>query len=137
MRYRNFFYQIKENFPIYLLQKTFIQIVFLFILGAMGFYGVNLIRNVPEATAINFAAFSEFSDDEPVEERDDGELSDKININTASKDILMQLPNIGEKKAEDIIQRRADQSFETIEEIMDVKGIGEKTFEKLADLITV
>lgn len=61
----------------------------------------------------------------------------KININIATKDELMQLPNVGEKTAESIIQYREKSQFNTIEDIMNVTGVGEKTFESLKDLISV
>ncbi|MGY3749149.1 helix-hairpin-helix domain-containing protein [Vagococcus acidifermentans] len=62
----------------------------------------------------------------------------KVNINTADSAALQQLNGIGEKKAEKIIQYREQHgSFKNIEELMDVSGIGEKTFESLKDLITI
>lgn len=61
-----------------------------------------------------------------------------ININTASTELLCQLPGIGPKTAEKIIQYRESQGrFRSIEEIMNVKGIGPKKFEQIKDLITV
>lgn len=61
-----------------------------------------------------------------------------VNINTASLEELMTLPNIGPKKAEAIIQFRQEHgSFTMIEDIMGVSGIGVKTFENLQELITV
>ncbi|UUX34291.1 helix-hairpin-helix domain-containing protein [Fundicoccus culcitae] len=61
-----------------------------------------------------------------------------ININSASQIELESLPNIGPKKAEAIIQYRTQNgSFQTIEEILNVSGIGSKTFEQLQDLIKV
>lgn len=60
-----------------------------------------------------------------------------ININTADEATLMLLKGIGEAKAKAIIEHRAMQPFETIEDIMKVSGIGEKTFENIKDRITV
>lgn len=52
-----------------------------------------------------------------------------VNINTADETTLMMLKGIGEVKARAIIEYRQEQPFETIEDIMNVSGIGEKTFE--------
>lgn len=61
----------------------------------------------------------------------------KININTANKEELMTLPNIGDKRAQAIIEYRDTKKFETIEEIKNVTGIGEKFYQAMQDLITV
>ena len=61
----------------------------------------------------------------------------KVNINTANKDELMTLPNIGEKRAQAILDYRQEKRFEKIEDIKNVSGIGEKFFEAMKDLITV
>ncbi|MFW6140266.1 MAG: ComEA family DNA-binding protein [Acidobacteriota bacterium] len=62
----------------------------------------------------------------------------KININTASQAELQKLPRIGEVVAQRIIEfREKNGKFKKIEELMKVRGIGEKTFENLKDLITV
>ena len=63
--------------------------------------------------------------------------SNKININQASKEELMTLPNVGEKRAEAIIEYRNVNKFESIEDIKNVTGIGNKFFEAMKDLITV
>lgn len=66
------------------------------------------------------------------------EASGLININTASKETLMNLPGIGDVKASQIITYRTDvHLFQNIEEITAVSGIGDKTFEKIKQLITV
>ena len=66
------------------------------------------------------------------------ENEDKININTASLDELMALDGVGEKKAQAIIDYRYENGrFNSIEELTNVSGIGEKTFEKNKDRITV
>ena len=60
------------------------------------------------------------------------------NINLATKIELLNLPGIGETYAERIIQHREENGpFETIEDIMEVKGIGESKFNDLKDKITV
>lgn len=61
-----------------------------------------------------------------------------INLNTATVDELQTLPGIGKSKAEAIIAHRTQNgSFQTIEALQEVKGIGAKSFEALAPLITV
>lgn len=63
---------------------------------------------------------------------------DKININTASAEELDKLPNIGPARAADIISyREQNGGFKSIEEIKNIKGIGDKYFEDMKDLITV
>jgi competence protein ComEA len=66
------------------------------------------------------------------------EVSGKININTAAKEILITLPGIGEAKADSIIAYRTEHGgFSTIEEIMEIPGIKEAVFSKIKELITV
>lgn len=68
-----------------------------------------------------------------------GEMPKKpINLNTATATELMQLPHVGAKTAERIIAfRKQNGSFKRVEEIMNVKGIGEKTFAKLKPFLTL
>ena len=59
-----------------------------------------------------------------------------LNLNTATLEQLETLPGIGRKTAERILEYRAKSgSFKRIEELMNVKGIGEKSFLKLKPLI--
>jgi competence protein ComEA len=61
-----------------------------------------------------------------------------ININTASISELDQLPGIGETRAQDIIiYRDIHGPFEKIEDLMNVPGIGESTFNNIKDYITI
>lgn len=57
-----------------------------------------------------------------------------VNLNTASREELEALPEIGPVKAEAIIEARP---FSSIEDVMRVKGIKEATFEAIKDQITV
>ena len=62
----------------------------------------------------------------------------KINVNTADKAALMTLKGIGESRAEDIIRyREQNGGFQKIEDIMNVSGIKDASFEKIRDDITV
>ena len=61
-----------------------------------------------------------------------------VNLNTATVSQIATLPGIGEKAAQRIIEyREKNGGFKKIEELMNVKGIGEKSFLKLKPLITV
>ena len=64
--------------------------------------------------------------------------SELININTAPASELVKLKGIGEVKAAAIVEyRRINGNFKTVQDIMNVSGIGEKTFEKIRGQITV
>ena len=68
----------------------------------------------------------------------DAEHSAKVNINTATVEELMSLKGIGEKKAESIVKYREEiGSFATIDELKGVKGIGDKIFNKIKDHIAI
>ncbi|MCP4349050.1 MAG: helix-hairpin-helix domain-containing protein [Desulfobacterales bacterium] len=63
---------------------------------------------------------------------------EKININKASEEELQQLKMIGEVIAKRIVEyRKENGSFESPEDIMNVKGIGNKVFEQNKDRIVV
>lgn len=59
-----------------------------------------------------------------------------ININKADVDMLMMLDGIGEVMAQRIIDYRTEHgAFESVEDLLEVKGIGEKTLEKMKPMI--
>ncbi len=61
-----------------------------------------------------------------------------ININTASAEELMELPRVGEVTAARIIAWREENGpFAEIEELLNVQGIGERTFERIRPHVTV
>lgn len=78
-------------------------------------------------------ATSENSDNASAEQT----LNGKININTASETELMELPGVGAAIASRIVEYRGGSRFRTIEDLKNVSGIGDKTFEKMKDLIQI
>lgn len=62
-----------------------------------------------------------------------------ININTADKEMLMTgITGIGEKRAEAIIAYRKEKGpFNSVDELLNVKGVGEATLDKNRDHLTV
>lgn len=64
--------------------------------------------------------------------------SNKININRATASELTALPGIGDVRANQIVAHREKHGyFTSIEQIMDVSGIGENTFNNIAEKITI
>ena len=61
----------------------------------------------------------------------------KIDLNTATMEQLHSLKGIGHKKAVAILEYRKEHKFIKIEDIMKVKGIGKKMFEKIKSEIEV
>lgn len=66
------------------------------------------------------------------------DMQGKININSATATELESLSDIGSVRAADIIEYREENgNFSRIEDIMQVSGIGEKTFAEIKEWITV
>lgn len=71
-------------------------------------------------------------------ERENNSVNGKININTATKEDLLKIKFIGDKKADAIIEyRKENGDFNTVEELKKVPGIGEKIYQKIKDKIEV
>lgn len=60
-----------------------------------------------------------------------------VNLNTATKKELMTLDGIGNKKAEEIIKYREKTPFKKPEDLKNIKGIGDKLFDKIKNNIEV
>ena len=64
--------------------------------------------------------------------------SEKVNLNSANAEQLQSLPGIGPAIAKNILDYRSKVGkFNKIEEIINVKGIGEKKFQKIKDRLVV
>lgn len=59
-------------------------------------------------------------------------ITEKISVNMANADTLVQVPGIGPKTAEKIVSYRSENgNFNTLNELTNVKGIGDKSFQKM------
>ena len=74
----------------------------------------------------------------PTPESSSQAVASPLNLNAATATQLESLPGIGARTAERIIEyRQKNGGFKKIEELMNVRGVGEKSFLKLKPLITV
>ena len=86
----------------------------------------------------NDATINNTSSTNKVDENETTVNKSIININTATIDELDSLPGIGNSKAQNIIDyRNINGNFETIEDIMNVNGIGTAIYEQIKTYITV
>ncbi len=61
----------------------------------------------------------------------------KININTATVEELVTLPGIGKSTAEEIVKyRKKNGKFTSVDQLLEIKGIGPSKLNKIKDLIT-
>ena len=89
-------------------------------------------------TSLQYITYSKTQSTEEIPGGSLPALTGKVNINTATKEELDALPGIGTKKAEAIIEyRNTVSTFYSIEDIMNVSGIGEGVFQQIKDHITV
>lgn len=89
-------------------------------------------------SAVQILQTSSSKAEETADAADSENSSELININTAPASELVKLKGIGEVKAAAIVEyRRINGNFKTVQDIMNVSGIGEKTFEKIRGQITV
>jgi len=65
-------------------------------------------------------------------------LSGTVNVNTATAEQLQLLPGIGETRARAVIETRKRRGgFESVEDLLDVKGIGESSLQQMRPYVTV
>ena len=66
------------------------------------------------------------------------DVAGRVDLNTANQPALESLPGIGPKTAELIIEYRKETGgFKKVEELMNIKGIGERTFLRLRELVSI
>lgn len=63
--------------------------------------------------------------------------ADGVNLNTATQEELVALPGIGQAKAKAIIDYRTAHPFKSVDEVKNVRGIGDHMFESLKGKISV
>lgn len=96
---------------------------------------INLAAHLADGAKISVPEIGESFD---ISEKSTGISNILVNLNTATIEELMTLPNIGQERAELIIKYRTDHSgFKSIDEIQEVSGIGPATFERIKDMITI
>lgn len=102
--------------------------------AAADLQAVNLARFLSDGEQILVPAQGASPPDGPAE----GEPGGKVNINTASSAELETLPRVGPAMAGRIIAwRDANGRFSSVDDLLSVTGIGDKTVEALRDLVTV
>lgn len=95
------------------------------------------IPSLQEKTENAFNENNDLNISSKINENISSNSTQKININTATQEQLDTLPGIGQLTALKIIEyRKENGKFKKIEDIKQVKGIGEAKFNKLKDLIT-
>ena len=73
-----------------------------------------------------------------VQNADDERQPESIDLNTASAAALEALPGVGPRTAQLIVEYREEHGgFEKVEDLMNIRGIGEKTFLRLRPLVRV
>ena len=97
---------------------------------------INLAKRLEDEEKLYIPKIGELVEEEDLAQPS-SDKEGRININKCSREELMTLPGIGQKKADDIISYREGASFKSIEDIMEVSGIGEKTFDGFREMIVV
>lgn len=87
---------------------------------------LNLARKLKDGEKIVIKSYLDKNNDEDA----------KININTATKDMLTSIPGVGSKMADKIIKYRQEHPFNSVDELLNISGIGKKKFEEIKLYIT-
>ncbi len=100
--------------------------------------GLSLWQNRNRELLAPVVIGTDSSAEENVKETEVDSSHKKLNINVATKEELMSVDGIGETIASRILMKREELgSFKIIEQITEVDGIGQKTFDKIKNYLTV
>lgn len=91
---------------------------------------------------IGYEAYSFYAYEQPPEGYTQQEITamgiEPININTASADEFSAVPHLTEKQIQSILDYRAEHSeFTSVKELLDVKGIGKVTYNRIYVYLTI
>jgi competence protein ComEA len=115
----------------------------LYVSGAVASPGIYALRGGDTLqTILSYAGIEPDADLDHIEvyvaSQNDEESPQKIDINRAEPWLLEALPGIGAVTAQRIVDYRSQNGpFRTIEELLQVSGIGQATFQKIKDCVTV
>ncbi len=99
---------------------------------------INLAAKISDEQYINIPKEGELCQKEKSLSQNKENERDLININTANEQELQTLKGIGQTRASDIINyRESNGEFQKIEDLKNVSGIGDSTYEKIKDQITI
>ena len=125
--------------------KKLIVIPIVAIIISLYLIGVNLINRIDrvddleDAVPTQAEALTDAKQKTAVQEEEElSKVKDKININTATESELMLLDGIGETIAKRIVERRETVGeFTSIDQLLEIEGMGEKKYNGIKDYITV
>ncbi len=99
---------------------------------------INLAAKISDEQYINIPKEGEMCQNEKSLSQNNEKESNLVNINTADEQELQTLKGIGQTKATDIINyRESNGEFQQKEDLKNVSGIGDSTYEKIEDQITI
>ncbi len=120
--------------------KKLITIPVVIIIVCVYLIGLNLVNRIDRVGELKDAVPTEAEtvDEREPEGGDEASSTEKLDINTASQSDLMTLEGIGETIAKRILERREQTGgFASIDELLEVEGVGEKKYNAIKDFITI
>jgi competence protein ComEA len=98
---------------------------------------VNLARKLVDGEQVRIPARGQAAPAAPLAGAPDGQPAGPLDLNTATAEQLDTLPGVGEVTAGRIVAYRTAHPFTSVDELLEVPGIGQRRFEQLKDLVTV